>query len=302
MNRTAYPSRTAGCLLAIAVAAAGSPGLAQGADAKAQTARIEGVVDSLRLLETRVRTLTMELETSGKLAGGLTFSTRGTLRVLRPEQGAPARVHSWLEFRFADGLAGSTESLRTPDELLVLQQDPTFGEVYVRIDAMVLADLEWAGRILQKDDLPFADQGIAGSPLGSAMLADLVRRFDLAPIDRPADAGKKGTWFGGARKKAAGLDEEGAELPVSDRVEVFLREGDDVLTEVVHYQGEEVLQSIRVTQLAIDQPLMADTMHMKDPIKKPKDVKEHAPMWQLIEQNLGRAAQKANGELPPSKR
>lgn len=302
MNRTAERRRRAGSLLLLAALVAAVPGRAQEPDAKAETPPIEGFVEALRQLEARVKSLELDLETSGKLAGGLDFTTRGTLRVLRPEQGAAARVHSFVEFRFGDGLAGSTESLRTPDELLVLQQDPTFGEVYVRIDAMVLADLEWAGRVLQKQDLPFVEQGLAGSPLGSAMLGDLVRRFDLKPIERPTEGGQKGTWYGGDRKKAAGLEEEGAELPVSDRVELFLRDGDHVLTEVVHKQGDDVVQRIRVRRLALDEPLAAEALRMRDPVKKPRDVKEHAPMWQSIEQTVQRAMQKKEGELPPSKR
>ena len=165
-----------------------------------------------------------------------------------------------------------------------------------------MGDLEWAGMVLEKTDLPFQGDPRGSAPLGSAMLSDLALRFDLQPIERPADPARNGRWFGGDRLKAAKIEEAGNELPISDRVEVFVREADNALLEVVHLRAGEIVQRIHVKLLVLDEPMPLDSFRMRDPSKKPRDVKDHPPMWQQIEQVLERAMARAGGELRPSKR
>lgn len=302
MNRTANRR-----LLAVTAALLGGVVLAPAAAgqepvAKPQESVAASLVAALQESEARVRTVRLELETSGRLDGGLSFTTRGTLRVLRAEQGGATAMHSLVEFEFADGLGGSMESLATKDGIVVLQQDPTFGEVCVRIDASVVADLEWAGTVLQKTDLPFQPDARGRAPLGSAMLADLARRFDLKASDKKDEALRKGRWFAGDRKKTEKLEDDGEDLPVSDRIEVFVRDADHALLDVVHFRSGEVVQRIHAVELVLDEEMKVESFRMRDPAKKPRDVREHAPMWQQIEQVLKRATAKSNGELPPSRR
>jgi len=302
MNRTAT-NRPAGRIAILsAVCSMALPLCAQESDAKPQPVTAESVVAAMREREAAVKTVVLELETSGQLAGGLSFLVRGSLRVLRAEQREASAVHTKVDYEFGDGLSGRVESVQTKDGILVLQQDPTFGESFVRIDAATVLDLEWAASTQKGSDTPFAPHPRSSSPLGADLFADLALRYDLRVADKPAPEGMSGTWWIGDRKKAKGLEDGGADLPLADRVEAFVRADDLVLIDVQWQKSGEVMQRVLAKQAVLGGPLALSSFRLDAGGKKPVDAKDHPPTWQQIEQTLQRASQAQNGEKPPSRR
>ena len=133
---------------------------------------------------------------------------------------------------------------------MVFEEDPAFGAVFLRIAPAVVQDLEWAGTVLDRSDLPGMVDARARAPLGSGLLGDMLRTFDLKVDDRNERAGVKGVWIVGARKD--GLDEQDPDLPLADNVEVFIREKDHALLLARYLVGADVLQEIEVERLDID--------------------------------------------------
>jgi hypothetical protein len=252
----------------------------------------------MREAEGRARSVVVELSTMGHLPGGLELSTRGVLHVLR---GAQPAVHTAVEFSFADGLGGRVESAQTAAGIVLYEENPAFGELYLRLEPKVVADLEWAGVVLQRADLPGMADSRAAAPLGSAMLADLQRHFDIAATDRRDRGGETGCWLAGPRR--AGLEDQDTELPQADRVELFVRDRDHALLEVVHLQGDKFLQHIVVQRLDVDVDMPAATFAVDGRGQRLRDVQQHLPMWDQIQQVLRQAEAKApEGEVRPSER
>jgi len=264
----------------------------------AQAGPIDEIVAAMRAAEGRARSVVVELSTSGHLPGGLELSTRGVLHVLR---GAQPAVHTAVEFSFADGLGGRVESAQTAAGIVIYEENPAFGELYLRLEPPVVADLEWAGAVLQRSDLPGMADSRAAAPLGSTMLAELQRHFDLAATDRRERGGEAGQWFAGARR--AGLEDQDTELPQADRVELFVRDRDHALLEVAQLQGDKPLQRIVVERLDVDTDIPAATFEVDGRGQRLRDVQQHLPMWDQIQQVLRQAEAKApEGQVRPSNR
>lgn len=301
MNRTAFVWMSG----LLATAGILAPGRAQepakAPDAKAQDDVMKGVVDSLRAREAAVRRVRLRLTTEGNMPGGLSFTTSGTLRVLRTEQGEVQAVQSSVDYQFVDGLTGHLETVKTPEGLWIYEQNPTQGETYHRMDRALVADIEWAGQILQRDDLPGRVDARATAPLGSELVADLAQRYQLRDLGR-RDEGRAGTWYGGPRRPGPGLEGEDPDVPIADHVELFVGERENALLEVVYLQQGEAVQRIRVDELVVDEPMPLETFQLDDKGRRPRDVRDNPPMWQQIQDLLQRAQEKAGGELPPSKR
>lgn len=313
MNRTApllCPAALCTALLAVTGAAQQPPPTPEPAP---QDATASKLVETLRQREAAVKSVLLELVTEGLLPGGLEFTTRGTLRVLRTAQGDVAAVQANVDYTFADGLTGRMESVKTPEGVTIFEQNPTFGEVLVRLDAALVADIEWAGKVLQRADLPGLADARAAAPLGSAMVADLLQRYQLAPLSKKDRDGQVGQWFGGDLRTGPGLEGDDPDMPLADHVELFVRDGDQALVEVVHLQAGKVVQRIRVDRLVVDGPMPIESFQLGDRGKRPREAKDHPPMWQQIEELMQRATAKADdlraaGKLdaadavPPSKR
>jgi len=266
--------------------------------APAQAGPIDEIVAAMRAAEQRARSIVVELTTSGQLPGGLALSTRGALHVLR---GAQPAVHTVVEFSFADGLGGRAESAQTAAGIVLYEENPAFGELYLSLAPAVVADLEWAGEVLERADLPGMADSRAAAPLGSSMLADLQRHFDLAATERRDRNGEPGRWLAGARR--AGLDDQDTELPLADRVELFVRDRDHALLEVTHHQGDKRLQQIVVQRLEVDVDIPAQTFEVDGRGQRLREVQLHLPMWDQIEQVLRQAeAKAADGIVRPSRR
>jgi hypothetical protein len=302
MNRTAI-------LRLLPVLAAAAALLAQDSqpqgDTRPKAGVMDGVVRKLREAESKATRVRLQLLTEGTLPGGLEFHTKGTLRVLRSEQGALLAAHALIDCTFADGIQSHMESVKNPSGLWTFETNPAFPEVYLHYDKDLVADLEWAGEVLGRTDLPGAGDARAMAPLGSEMLADLAQRFDLQELGGKT-GGQLGTWYGGDRRPG-GSQEDDADLPLADRVELFLRSPDSALLEIVYLQAGKPIQRIKVEELVVGEAMPLESFVLDTKGRKPKDVRGHDPEWDQIQQLLQGAREKAEKlpeamRLPPSER
>ena len=286
-------------LSALAVSAAAQEAK-NAAPPPAQPDPIDGIVAEMRAAEERAKTFRLELRTAGQLPGGLEVTTKGVLHVLR---GAQPALHTALEFSFADGLAGRMESAQTATGIVLFEDDPAFGELYLHIDAATVKDLEWAGTVLDRADLPGMADRRATAPLGSAMVADLRQKFELAPTDRKERNGERGSWLAGARR--AGLDAQDPDVPLADRVELFVRDSDRALLEVRHLLADKVMQHIVVNRVEIDVEIPQTAFQVDGRGQRLTEVQKHKPMADQIDQILRQAEAKTAdkpGDAPPQVR
>lgn len=305
MNRTIVVAAAA-CLLAW------SPAVVPAQEAKppapAQADRIGDLVAAMRAREAKLQTVAITLRTEGRFTAGFTATTRGSLHVAR---GAQPLVHVRFEFDAGDGIRGRAESLQDKDGILWFEDSPVAGEVHLQFDARLVADLEWAGRVLERDDLPGMPPAdgpgmrLTTAPLGSAVLAAVGRQFDLAVEARTSRDGDTGTWLAGPRKK--GLDVQDPGLPVADRVALFVRARDLALLELAQYEGETRVQHLVVESIAIDAELPAQARRVEAGGLRPLPARDHPPMREQIDQVLEAAEAKCekdaaarNEKLPPA--
>lgn len=257
------------------------------AKAKADVQRVDDLVAAMRAAELKLTSVSLRMATEGRLPGGLTVSVRGDLRA---RYGEARATYARFAYETGDGLRGSAESAQTAAGITLREDDPAFGEVFVAIEPAIVADLEWAGRVLQRDDLPgmpdkaaSSPERRAESPLGSGLLTALRRQFDLAVEARDARDGEKGTWLAGPRRASLGADDP--DLPVADRVEVFVRAADLALVSMRQLLGEQVVQAVTVESLQRDAALGDDAFAVQAPAgQKPKPVQQFTPLWESIQQ------------------
>jgi len=258
---------------------------------------IELLAREMQAAEQRLQSLVLEMQTSGQFGNGDEFQTTGSLQILR---GPPRRQRTNVQFAAA-GIEGRMETLQGPDGILIYQQDPAFGEVLVQIPAVMVADLEWAGEVLRRADLPGMKDRRADSPLGALMLRDLRRQFQLVIGERKERGGEAGVWIAGPRH--AGLPEHEADLPLADRVELFVRQRDLALLEVQHFQGDKVVQRLEVKRLQIDAPIAEASLKLQPKGLKARDVAGYPPLSEPIERALKQAEARAGeGVRRPSRR
>lgn len=296
MNRTVF---VAGALLVAVAGLVSAQDPPKPPEQSPPPSAIDRLVETLRAAESAAKTVLLEMRTEGRYPGGATFETRGSLRVLRGTQPA---VHSVVEFTFADGLSGRIESVKRPDGVWMLERNPTFGEVYLHLDAELVADLEWAGEVLAREDLPGMADSRAAAPLGSALVGDLARQYDLRELDRKDRDGQEGRWFGGDLRSGV-LPEGDPDLPMADRVELFVRNPDQALLEVVHLKAGKALQRIAVQRLQVDAPMTLESFRIDPKGAKLREVRDFPPAWEQIQQLLKQAEDKVGDkDKRPSKR
>lgn len=269
---------------------------------KPQTTPVTELVEVIVQAEAALTSLRMTMATTGKWPGGLDVTTRGELRVLRGTQAKPGgQQFTTLQYAFGDGLQGSMETARTKEGILIFEKDPAFGSVFVQIPADVVADLEWASVILKKADLPGMVDGRAQSPLGSGMITDLMRTFDLAIGEEKEHLGDTGTWLRGARR--AGLDAQDPDLPLADRVEVFVRGRDHALLLARYFVGTDVVQQITIEKLEVGAKLVEADFKVDGHGERVRNVRDYQPIWeQIVEAFTGAESKAKEGDVRPSKR
>lgn len=264
------------------------------------------IVAAMRKAEAELKSVQLEMHTKGLQPSGLVVTSKGVLRVLRGTQSAagaaaPAKLHTVVEVEFLDGLKSRTETAQTEEGIVMLQSDPVVGDVLLRFDRKLTADLEWASEVLERADLPGMKDRRAAAPLGSTMVAELQRHYLLAVDARTQRQGEAGVWLVGKRKP--GLDADDPDLPVADRVELFVRTADHALLEVAQWQGETQLQQLVVDKLVVGVDLPPTAFVVDGRGVKARDAKEFPPMWEQIELVLKQAESKsAEGVVRPSRR
>ena len=293
-NRTAI--RACGVVLA-----AIAPVWAQEADKPptppAQSDAIGKIVAEIQAAEKRLQTARIELVTTGQFEKGIEFQTRGVLHVLR---GAQPAMHALVEISFGEGIKASMESAQTASGITLYEDHPAIGEIHLHIEPSIVADLEWAGTVLDEANLPGMSDRRATAPLGSAMVAELRRHFDLQLDARTERNGEAGQWLVGKRR--AGLEDADRELPLADRVELFVRQRDHALVEVKHVQGDKVVQHIVVNKLECGLEIPASKFEV---VRRAgidlREVQQYQPMSEQIEKVL-QQAEHQSGLVRPSKR
>lgn len=266
-----------------------------------QTVAVTKLVETMVKAEQSLLSLRMTMATTGKLPGGLDVATRGELRVLRETQasGAPQKapqLFSQLQYSFGDGMKGLLETAHTTEGIIMFEEDPAFGAVFLRIGPDIVVDLEWASRVLQKSDLPGMVDSRAQSPLGSGMVRDLSRIFDLAVAEDTGHGEHTGTWLRGARK--AGLDAQDPDLPLADRVEVFVRSRDHAMLLARFFVLAEVVQELKVEKLEVGARLSAEDFTVDGHGERIRSVQEYAPMWEQIIEAISNAERKTKKMSP----
>lgn len=280
MNRTI---RVAAVFLACLVVPVAAQQPAPNAAPAAQPDPIDEIVAAMRAGERALATVALTMRTSGRLPDGLTVTTRGVLHVAR---GAQPAVHARVDYELGDGLRGRAESAQSATGLVLFEDSPTSGEVFVQIDPHLVADLEWAGRVLRRDDLPGTERR-AEAPLGSAIVAALARHFAFVRSERTTRGDDTGTWLTGPRR--AGLDVQDADVPTADRVELFVRARDHALLEARWLEGDAVVQVLAVDALEVDAPIAPDVFRIDAGGMRPKPVRDVDPLWTEIAQALADA-------------
>lgn len=248
---------------------------------------IARIVAEMRSAEKALKSIEVELATRGSYASGEQFSTQGRLHVLRGEQ---PKMHASFELQFANGLAGRQEVAQTAEGLLFYEANAAFGEVYVRIPPAVVADVQWAGEVLDRSDLFGMHDARAEAPLGSLLLDGLRRHFALAVTERTQRGADAGVWLAGDRRPGLGDAED--DLPLATRVEAFVRTRDHALLEVTHFQGDKELQHIDVKTLVVDAAIADAVFTVDGRGQTLRDVEKYAPLWSQIQEVVGRAETK----------
>lgn len=269
---------------------------------ESQAKEVKQLVSAVARAEASLKSLRMTMSTTGKLPGGLDVTTRGELRVLRGTQANPGDLQfTTLQYAFGDGLKGRMETARTNDGILIFEEDPAFGAAFVHIPVEIVLDLEWASGVLKKTDLPGMVDGRAQSPLGSGMITDLMRTFDLALTESKEHEGQKGQWVRGTRR--AGLDAQDPDLPLADRVELFVRDADKAVILTRYFVGDEVVQQVAVEKLDVDAKLTEADFKVDGHGERVRNVRYFQPIWeQIVEALTGAEAKAKEGDVRPSKR
>lgn len=255
---------------------------------------VEALVVQMRAAEQAASSVRVALRSQVELPSGLSVATEGTLRVLRGTQpDEPARLHSVVGYSYGDGLRGRIEYSQTQNGVEIYEDNPAFGEVLVHISPAIVTDLQWAGRVLDRADMPGMIDGRAQSPLGSGLVDTMRRQFQLT-IEADGRRGSEvGIWLRGDRRaKVADLDPD---LPLADRVELFVRSRDHALLEVTQKQGDKVVQQIVVTELVLGETFEAKELRVDGRGQRVREVQQYLPLYEMIEDVLKKAESKAEG-------
>jgi hypothetical protein len=295
MNRTAF-ARVLPCLLLGFVVAQDPPAAPE---SKPKSGVMDDVVRAMRAAEAKALQVRLQMTTEGTMPGDLKFTTKGTMRVLRTEQGVLQAAHVALDCTFVGGIQSRMESVKTPDGLWTFEQNQTLGEVWLHYDKELLQDLEWAAEVLQRTDLPGGKDARVAAPLGSEIVADLAQRYELQAMRSRSRDGQAGTWYGGDRKPSPGQEDD-ADIPIADHVELFVRQQDTALLEVVYLSQQKPIQRIKIDEIVLGEPMPLASFVLDTKGKKPKDVRDYPPEWEQIQQVLQSAKDKVPGKLPPS--
>ena len=101
-----------------------------------QLKSLEELVAEMREREKAASSVYLEMTSKGSYPGNLVFETEGTLRVL---QGTHFQMD--LVARFDEEIAARSEMVKTPEGVWMREEDPASGEVFLKMDAELVARL-----------------------------------------------------------------------------------------------------------------------------------------------------------------
>ncbi|HLQ39101.1 MAG TPA: hypothetical protein VK348_14930 [Planctomycetota bacterium] len=296
MNRTGLPAILLASLIHVSLLAQVPEPEPAKAPSDPELARL---LQDMRAAEAAVRSVHLELKTSGSYPGGLSFTTKGSMRVLRGDHPA---LQTSMEYSCEDGLQGRMETVKNADGVWMVEQSPTFGEVYLFMDRDTLADVEWAAAVMERSDsVPGATDGRSGAPLGSAMLDSLRRQYDLKITSKKDRQGQEGIWVAGDLKPG-GPPAGDPDAPIADHVEMFVRGMDKAVLYVAHLLRGQVVQQIEVTRLEVGKPMELKSFQIEGRAQKPRDIHDHRPAWEPLARLLREAEDKAGADQRPSRK
>lgn len=252
------------------------------------------LITQLQTREKAAKTVSLAMRSRTAVPDGPTFETAGSLRVL-----GTTHFHVSMRMKIGDGMEGEHEVVRTPDGTWTREVDPMQGEVLTKMSKETMLALEEAAKELGDDVPAGAIPGQSEAPLGSAMLASLVKRFDLEVASKLVRDGidhwvVRGDVRSGASPEG---DEEG--LPRPDRVELLVRATADGPLAVVKMtqfaQGTEVM-TVEIDSVVLDQPMAEASFKIDDRGRKVVDVMDYAPAAQQIQSVLDQAKRKKEGK------
>lgn len=257
-----------------------------------QLPSLEELVASMREKEKAAHSVYMEMTSQASYPGNMSFSTRSTLRVL---QGT--HFHMQLEASFGGEIAARSEMVKTPAGILMLENDPAYGEVFLKIDRELSEKLDEASRILGQGEGglpgPMAEQST--SPLGGSMLESFSELYDLKVERRLNKDGQDCLVVAGDLRGGLPEPDENAP-PRADRIDILVRIVDSAVVQMVELKDGREQMRVNITKLELNRPMDATTFLIDAPDREPMDVMEHPPTAQQIQALLDAAeAKKKDG-------
>ncbi len=258
-----------------------------------QLKTLQELVAEMKARETAATSVLLEMTSKGSYPGDIQFETHGTLRVLRG-----THFHMRLQATFGGEMSAESETVKTPEGVWIREQDPSFGEVFLKMDKELADKLDEASRILGQGGGgvpgPMAEQST--SPLGSSMLESLAEQYDLK-VERKVIKDGQECWVvaGDLSGDPPATDQNAP--PVPDRVDILVRTVDSAVLQMVHLKdGREQLR-VSITRLELNRPMDERSFVIDVPGQEPIDIMEHPPAAARIQETLAAAeAKKKDGK------
>lgn len=255
---------------------------------ESQVKTVEDLVTYVQQRERAVESVSMAMDSVGHFPDGSEFRTQGTLRVL-----GTTHFHATMKAQFGDQMAAETETVRTPEGIFMREVDPVQGEIYLRMDRALMDRVDSAAKALG-DDAEIGGFGAqqARSPLGSAMLEDLSRQFELT-VREPTLIDGQRCWVVGGPLKSGLTDEDEPFGLGADQVDVLVRTGDGAVIKMTQIRQGAPLLEVRITGLEFDRPFDPASFTLSVPPKGQMiDIMEHPPARAQIERMFEEAREK----------
>ncbi len=262
-----------------------SAGIAQVTEKPTEVKTLKDLVSVIAKREKAVKSVSLSMKTRGSLPGNATFESTGTLRVL-----GTTHFHTAMKTDLGNGLTSEFETVKTPEGVWMRESDPAQGEVFVKMDQKTLTDLESASQAIGDSGMLGAGADMANGPLGSVMLDDLGKQFELAVSGPKVVAGQECWTVSGDRRKDAG---EQVAFETADRVEILVRRADFAVVRMTQLSAGRPIVDIEVTSIEVDKPIEEATFKLELPAKaRFIDVKEHPPARAQIDRIFAEAEAK----------
>ncbi len=271
MNRAAT-------LTCLALTLCAGQGTSQTTPSAPKPKSVKELVTFVKAREEAVKRVYIEMETEGLLPDGMRFKTAGTMRVL-----GKTHFHSRMQVHFGEDLVAETETVKTPRGVWTREKDSIQGSVTTHMKPELLAQLESASRFLDKDaGLPGLG-GKAQGPLGSAMIEDLNRQFDLA-LTGPEVVDKQTCWVVTGMLRKGQSPAEGLPPQLApDQVEIAIRTLDLAVVRMTQLRAGKAMTTVRIKKIELDRPMDKNSFGLKQgDTVTPIDVMEHPPAREQI--------------------